>query len=162
MSRHRKSSDATQFDTLRLEGSLFVREPRERSSLRRCHLPEGHQFTSRRDLTRTLMAEECVTLAVVGRANPQWPTDADLTPLLAAEPAANLTEAAAIDHIQTTLDFFKSQTPYLENLARQRADALLADHRRVRQAVRDIGTYKVTPCLPVDVLGVYVLLPKSL
>ena len=122
-----------------------------------------HQLTSRRrEVTRTLMAEECVTLAVAGRANPQWLTDADLAPLLAAEPAANLTEAAATQHIQTTLDFLQSQTPYLENLARQRADALLADHRRVRQAARDIGSYEVTPCLPVDVLGVYVLLPATL
>ena len=122
-----------------------------------------HQLTSRRrEVTRTLMAEECVTLAVAGRANPQWLTDADLSPLLAAEPAANLTEAAATQHIQTTLDFLQSQTPYLENLARQRADALLADHRRVRQAARDIGSYEVTPCLPVDVLGVYVLLPATL
>ncbi len=122
-----------------------------------------HQLTSRRrDVTRTLMAEECVTLAVAGRANPQWLTDADLTSLLAAEPAANLTEAAATDHIQTTLDFLQSQTPYLEKLARQRANALLADHRRVREAARDIGSYEVTPCLPVDVLGVYVLLPASL
>lgn len=108
------------------------------------------------------MAEECVTLAVAGRAKPQWLTDADLAPLLAAEPAANLTEAAATQHIQTTLDFLQSQTPYLESLARQRADALLADHRRVREAARDIGSYEVTPCLPVDVLGVYVLLPHAL
>jgi superfamily II DNA or RNA helicase len=122
-----------------------------------------HQLTSRRrDVTRTLMAEECVTLAVAGRANPQWLTDADLAPLLAAEPAANLTEAAATDHIQTTLDFLKSQTPYLEKLATERANALLTDHRRVRDAADDRGSYEVTPCLPVDVLGVYVLLPASL
>jgi hypothetical protein len=120
-----------------------------------------HQLTSRRrEVTRTHMAEECV--AVAGRANPQWLTDADLAPLLAAEPAANLTEAAATDHIQTTLDSLKPQTPYLENLATECANALLADHRRVREAARDVGSYEVTPCLPVDVLGVYVLLPASL
>ena len=122
-----------------------------------------HQLTSRRrDITRTLMAEECVTLAVAGRANPLWLSEADLAPLLAAEPAANLAEAAAIEHIRTTLDFLRSQSPYLENLARERADALLADHRRVRKAARDVGSYDVTPCLPVDVLGVYVLLPASI
>jgi superfamily II DNA or RNA helicase len=122
-----------------------------------------HQLTTRRrDVTRTLMAEECVTLAVEGRANPQWLTDTDLASLLAAEPAANLTEDAATNHIQATLDFLKTQTPYLENLATERANALLADHRRVREAARDIGSYDVTPCLPVDVLGVYVLLPANL
>jgi hypothetical protein len=122
-----------------------------------------HQLTSRRrDITRTLMAEECVTLAIAGRAQPEWLSDADLPALLAAEPAANLSEEAASREIQTALDFLTAQAPYLESLARQRADALLTDHRRVREAARDIGSYEVTPCLPVDVLGVYVLLPASL
>lgn len=81
---------------------------------------------------------------------------------LAARCAATVTNAVATGHIRTTLDFLASQTPNLENLARERAEALLADHRRVREAARDIGSYEVTPCLPVDVLGVYVLLPASL
>jgi superfamily II DNA or RNA helicase len=122
-----------------------------------------HQLTSkRRDVTRTLMAEECVTLAVAGRANPQWLPESDLVTLLAAEPVSNLTEAAATQHIQTALDFLTAQTPYLESLAQQRAETLLTDHRRVREAARDLGSYEVTPCLPVDVLGVYVLLPAAL
>lgn len=122
-----------------------------------------HQLTSkRRDVTRTLMAEECVTLAVAGRAKPQWLPESDLPALLAAEPVSNLTEAAATREIQTALDFLASQTPHLESLAQNRAEALLADHRRVREAARDIGSYDVTPCLPVDVLGVYVLLPADL
>jgi hypothetical protein len=47
-------------------------------------------------------------------------------------------------------------------LATQRAEALLADHQRVREAARDVGQYSVSACLPVDVMGVYVLLPDSL
>jgi hypothetical protein len=47
-------------------------------------------------------------------------------------------------------------------LAHERAQALLADHRRVREAARDVGQYSVSPCLPVDVIGVYVLLPDAL
>lgn len=122
-----------------------------------------HQLTSRRrDVVRTLMAEECVTIAAVGRTNPRWLNDTDLAPLLTAQPSANLSEAASTDHIQATLDFLATQTSYLESLARERAEALLADHRRVREAARDIGSYEVTACLPVDVLGVYVLLPASL
>jgi superfamily II DNA or RNA helicase len=122
-----------------------------------------HQLTSRRrDITRTLMAEECVTLAVAGRAHPEWLPDTDLPALLAAEPAANLGDEAASREIRTALDFLTGQTTYLETLAQQRAEALLTDHRRVREAARDLGSYEVTPCLPVDVLGVYVLLPASL
>ena len=82
--------------------------------------------------------------------------------LLAAEPAANLSETAAAEQIRLTLDFLGTQIPHLEAVARERADALLTDHRRVREAAKDVGSYDVTPCLPVDVLGVYVLLPASL
>jgi hypothetical protein len=32
----------------------------------------------------------------------------------------------------------------------------------VREAARDVGQYSVNPCLPVDVIGVYVLLPADL
>lgn len=31
-----------------------------------------------------------------------------------------------------------------------------------REATRDVGQCEVNPCLPVDVIGVYVLLPDSL
>ena len=50
----------------------------------------------------------------------------------------------------------------LEEIAGQRAEMLLADHRRVREAAQDTGSYRVKACLPVDVMGVYVLLPDEL
>jgi superfamily II DNA or RNA helicase len=122
-----------------------------------------HQLSSRRrGLSRTLMAEECVTIAVAGRSNPRWLDEAEITPLLDATPIGNLDDAAATTHIRATLEFLESQTNHLETLAHRRAAELLEDHRRVREAARDIGSYEVTPCLPVDVLGVYVLLPSGL
>lgn len=60
------------------------------------------------------------------------------------------------------LDFLQNQHDRLDAIAQQRADALLADHRRVREAAKDVGSYSVRPCLPVDVMGVYVLLPDEL
>ena len=141
---------ATVTDAVSIVTSLFVLRLR-------------HQLiTRRRGTVRTLMAEECVTLAVAGRSNPQWLPESDLAALLSAEPVGNLSEAVASSHIQTTLDFLSTQTTWLENFARQRAELLLTDHRRVREAAKDIGSYEVTPCLPVDVLGVYVLLPAGL
>jgi hypothetical protein len=42
----------------------------------------------------------------------------------------------------------------------QRANQLLDDHKRVREASEArFLKYDVTPCLPVDVIGLYVLLP---
>jgi hypothetical protein len=64
--------------------------------------------------------------------------------------------------IRTALDFLQNHPQQLQTLATQRAAALLADHQRVREAARDVGQYSVSACLPVDVMGVYVLLPGSL
>lgn len=122
-----------------------------------------HQLTTRkRDEERTLMAEECVTLAVEGRGDPRWLEDAEVSALLAAEPAGNLSSQAASREIAAALAFLDGQQEFLDTLAHNRAAALLEDHRRVREAARDLGSYEVTPCLPVDVLGVFVLLPADL
>lgn len=143
-------SAATVTDAVEVVTSLFILRLR-------------HQLTSRRrGVARTLMAEECVTLAVAGRSSPRWLEDSEITPLLDAAPSGNLDDPTAAEHIRTTLDFLKSQTAFLEDLARRRATELLEDHRRVRKAADDIGSYEVKPCLPVDVLGVYVLLPSGL
>ena len=122
-----------------------------------------HQLTSRRkDITRTLMAEECVLIAAEGRTKPRWLEDKNIEHLLQAKPAANLGEAASEQHIREALEFLSDEQSYLEKLAHQRAGDLLSDHRRVREASGDVGAYQVVPCLPVDVLGAYVLLPSTL
>lgn len=122
-----------------------------------------HQLTTRkRDDVRTLMAEECVTLGVEGRGDPRWLDDTEVSALLDAEPAGNLSQEAASREIASALKFLDGQDAFLESLANNRADALLEDHRRVREAARDLGSYDVSPCLPVDVLGVFVLLPADL
>jgi hypothetical protein len=109
-----------------------------------------------------LMAEEAVCLAVRGRAKPEWLSDATTARLLECQPSSNLLPAQVERELSTALAFLRGQGERLETLARERAEALLADHRRVREAARDVGQYSVSPCLPVDLMGVYVLLPDSL
>ena len=121
-----------------------------------------HLEVTRRNRRRRLMAEEAVALGVRGRANPEWLTEAEATRLLDARPSANLDVAAAARELQQALDFLRAQNTALDRLAGARAEALLADHRRVREAARDTGQYAVRASLPVDVLGVYVLLPETL
>jgi len=122
-----------------------------------------HQLSyTRKGETRHLMAEETAALAVRGRTDPQWLDDAQAASLMDVTNRANLPAEGASREIVLALDFLKGQKERLESLARDRAEALLADHRRVREAARDIGTYSVQPCLPVDVIGVYVLLPEEL
>jgi hypothetical protein len=50
--------------------------------------------------------------------------------------------------------------PALEAYAAERAGALAADHTRVRQALGSRAAVKVTAVTPVDVIGLYVLMPR--
>lgn len=109
-----------------------------------------------------MMAEETVALAVRGRTNPQWLADDSVNRLLECTPSGNLPAEAVQREVRAALDFLAAHPQPLQALAEQRAQALLADHERVRAAARDVGHHSVSPCLPVDVMGVYVLLPDSL
>ena len=109
-----------------------------------------------------MMAEETVALAVAGRSNTQWLEGDAVARLLECVPSGNLPVEAIQREIRTALNFIAAHPEQLQTLAEQRAKTLLADHQRVRDAARDIGQYSVNACLPVDVMGVYVLLPDAL
>jgi hypothetical protein len=109
-----------------------------------------------------MMAEETVALAVAGRSNPQWLQGEAVAQLLECTPSGNLPLEVVQREIRTALEFIAAHPQQLQTLAEQRAKTLLADHQRVREAARDVGQYSVSACLPVDVSGVYVLLPDSL
>ena len=109
-----------------------------------------------------MMAEETVALAVRGRANPEWLADDQAARLIECTPSGNLPPEAVQREVRHALEFLAAHPQQLQALAQQRAHALLDDHKRVREAARDVGQYNVKPCLPVDVMGVYVLLPDSL
>ena len=109
-----------------------------------------------------MMAEETVTLAVRGRSQPEWLSSDSVNALLECTPTGNLPPEGVQREIRTALDFLRAHPQQLEALAQTRAVTLLDDHRRVREAARDVGQYSVSACLPVDVIGVYVLLPDTL
>lgn len=122
-----------------------------------------HQLSYvRRRQPYQLMAEETVTLVVRGRTQPEWLSTDQTSQLLQCQPTGNLPLELMQREIRTSIEFLQAHTERLTELAHQRADALLEDHRRVREAARDVGQYTVAPCLPVDVIGVYVLLPDEL
>ena len=116
----------------------------------------------RRRLPYQMMAEETVAIAVVGRNNPKWLQGEDVAKLLECTPSGNLPVEAVQREIRTALEFVAANPQQLQMLAQNRAEVLLADHQRVREAARDVGQYSVRACLPVDVMGVYVLLPDAL
>jgi superfamily II DNA or RNA helicase len=122
-----------------------------------------HQLSYvRRRQPYQMMAEETVALAVQGRTQPVWLSDESVAGLLESTPTSNLAPDLITREIRLSMDFVQANQSHLEQLAIDRAQTLLEDHRRVREAARDVGQYSVSPCLPVDVIGVYVLLPESL
>ncbi|WP_079415604.1 helicase-related protein [Thiomonas intermedia] len=111
--------------------------------------------------TRLLMCEEAVAVAASG-ANPFAELPPDMTrQLLGAEATRNMPAPLRDRQLQTALDALPDWQPQLEAMAKGRAQALLADHRRVREAAEGRGSYQVTASLPVDVMGLYVLLPDA-
>ena len=78
---------------------------------------------------------------------------------LTAPPAETIDDRTRETRVSGALVQQDQWMPVVENFARDRSEILLADHRRVREASRSKGRYEVTPLLPVDVIGVFVLLP---
>ena len=108
-----------------------------------------------------MLCEEAVAVAIVPGQSPQLLAPDAARALLGGEAVRNMPEALRARHLQAALEALPGLSPALDALARDRADALLADHRRVREAAEARGQYAVQASLPVDVLGVYVLVPAA-
>lgn len=121
-----------------------------------------HQLTVTHGATsRLLMCEEAVAVSASG-AEPFAELPPEQTRIvLGAEATRNLPVPLRDRQLQSALDALPSWQPQLEAIAKIRAQALLQDHRRVREAADSRGSYQVTASLPVDVMGLYVLLPDT-
>jgi superfamily II DNA or RNA helicase len=122
-----------------------------------------HILTKRGDEEYPLLAEDCQLVAYRGAAtDAEWLTEEEATSLLQAIPDASrevpFGQAKAM--INSVIEGYEALVPHLNQVAKDRGDQLLDQHRRVRDAARQKGvTYRVEPNLPADVLGVYVYLP---
>jgi superfamily II DNA or RNA helicase len=120
-----------------------------------------HQLTSQRGgRAGTLLVEEAAAIGWKGVKSPVLIEGLDalalLSPAAIADPPANVTTRT----IAQALELLAGKREELTRFAYARADALLADHRRVRTAAEAKGKYAVKALLPADVIGLYVLLPK--
>lgn len=119
-----------------------------------------HQLTvTHGTSTRLLMCEEAVAVASTGSDAFSELTSEQTRELLSAEAIRNMPAPLRDRQIQTALDALPDWQPQFDAIAKDRAQALLADHRRVREAAEGRGSYQVTASLPIDVMGLYVLLP---
>jgi hypothetical protein len=107
-----------------------------------------------------MLAEEILPVGFTGSpAAPRWLETAAVDAALAKPPAANVPRPVAIDAVKDALAGIASLAPALESIAAARAESLRDAHLRVRQSSKATGVVTVEPVLPVDLLGVFVLLP---
>jgi superfamily II DNA or RNA helicase len=106
------------------------------------------------------LAEEVIVAGFSGRPGSQtWLDDAAAHTLFAtAESIGNLSAGETIELLQQAIDWWPLLAADTQAIAEARAAALLESHRRVQQATNAART-TVRPHLPLDLLGVYVLMP---
>lgn len=123
------------------------------------------RFLLERHQTAPVLAEECVVCGYRGMPGQlEWLTEAEALRLLAeAQPRENVALQQRQQMLTAAIQWLTDLEPELECLARERAERLLAAHARVRQVLVGrsdrSGRLRVQPQLPVDVLGLYVLMP---
>ena len=111
---------------------------------------------------RSLLAEECLGVAVRGGTDPEILAEDDALSLLTLEPGRNMADGQKVHLVRQVLDAMPEMEAAFASVAHDRARELLADHRRVREASDARGLrYDVVPALPVDKIGVYVFMPMT-
>ena len=118
-----------------------------------------HQLsTQRAGTTTTTLVEEASAIAWTGSGGVLEGPEALLLlhPLPVGDPPGHVRERASAQ----ALTELNGHATDLAAFAERRAQALLSDHRRVRSAADARGSYSVKALVPVDVIGVYVLLPR--
>jgi hypothetical protein len=73
--------------------------------------------------------------------------------------SGNVPERVRDAQMAKAIDQLGGLKPALNDFAAERATALAADHSRVRQALGSRAGVRVEAVIPVDVIGLYVLMP---
>lgn len=143
-------------------GAIRTRAVEGRTTLLLLRLRMHLEVTRGRETT-PLLAEECLVAGFRGRgAGARWLPPEEAEKLLAAEPVGTVPAGQRQQWLHDALADLQTLDPGIERLARERADHVLAAHRRVRDAAGLTGIrYTVRPTLPADVLGCYVLMPPA-
>ena len=151
-------SEANDADAVARAGAAFVGNVSLRTTVLLLRL--RHQLSvTRGTATRLILCEETLAVSIAGSGSPEILAPGAVQSLLGTEAVRNMPPPIRDRHLQQALGMLPGWTPRLEAIAKERAQALLQDHRRVREAAEARGTYQVTASLPVDVMGVYVLVP---
>ena len=120
-----------------------------------------HQLLSRRQhRDTTLMVEEAAALAWVAPLTQAPISGSEALALLELPPVGDPPEHVREREAARALELLKERGSDLEAFTSARANALLEDHLRVREASRATGSTSVQALQRPDVIGLYVLLPR--
>ncbi len=120
-----------------------------------------HQLVLRqRRQETTLLVEEATATAWTGAQGDERVVGTEALALLALPPVDDPPRHVREREAARAIRMLEDRSAELEDIARTRAQALLEDHLRVRQASRATGGATVRALPRPDVIGVYVLLPK--
>ncbi len=120
-----------------------------------------HQLTTQRERggrATTLLVEEATAIAWTSDSKPIEGEDA--LKLLGPAPIGDVPGHVRERAVAQALAQLEANLADITAVADARAQALLADHRRVREAAEARGSYGVKAIHPADVIGLYVLLPR--
>ena len=111
-------------------------------------------------MNRMLLAEEATGLAFSGMGQDIVFSAEDALTLLEAEASSNIDDTARIRQIDAARERLSSYKSAIDAFAEKRGEALSVDHLRLTEAAGGGATVKVSPVLPADIIGLYVLLPE--
>ncbi len=110
-----------------------------------------------------LLAEDALVAGFEGLGSDiVWLDSRDALSLLDAPSTGNVASFQAEEFLHQALDDYeKFWRDDLVKLARHRGEVLKESHQRVRDAARSSGEVDVSLMVPLDVIGLYVLLPDA-
>ena len=148
-------------------GAIFTEKVRTRTTLYLLRLRSHIQLETRDEdrrfrLSKSLLTEECLGVAVRGDKVPEVLTGDEALSLLSLEPSRNMEDGQKTHLVKQAVGAIPSLEATFSNIAKERSEELLADHRRIRDASDARGIrYTVVPALPVDKIGIYVFIPAA-
>ena len=115
----------------------------------------------RNQTRKNLLSEEIVPVAITGVRAPEWKIGAQVRTIFSQKMGGNFSAQLAQSKIREAVAFIEGQTEKLAALAQERARQLLEEHTRVKEFTAEGSVCEVAPCLPVDVMAAFVLLPTD-
>lgn len=117
-----------------------------------------HRIDSRGKLgPQFAMAEEAAAIALQGGKRV---TDGEGAFALFEAGSRTVGDRVRAEQLGKAIDSLRGQRQLLNAFAAERAAALADDHTRVRQALGSKASVKVEAVTPVDVVGLYILMPR--